>query len=89
MIFISVTIWRVANGPRVISSIKCNKINPYWCGVSIIRAKARTWQSKASMGLVIFSSGDDFSSVIATEGWLTRELLPFFEARNAILEFSG
>jgi hypothetical protein len=41
------------------------------------------------MGLVTSSFGDDLSSVNATEGWLTRELLPFFEARNAILEFSG
>ncbi len=40
------------------------------------------------MGLVIFSFGDDFTSVNATEGWLTRELLPIFDARNAILEFS-
>ncbi len=89
MIFSTVTIWGAAYGARINTPVQCNKINPYWCGVSIISAKARTWQSKASIGLVIFSFGDDFSSVNATEGWLTRELLPTFEARSVILEFSG
>jgi hypothetical protein len=42
------------------------------------------------MGLVIFSFGDTFPFVNATEGWLTENYsTPLFEAGNAILEFNG